>query len=432
MRGRGARALGSLLIAAAACRRGGSVEPRDGAGADAPFGIDAPRDGAADAPVDAGPAHCTPRPGTAVAAPVWATIDGEPVLVTAPVGDPRVFVVDRLGTIWILDRDGGAPRRFLDASARVEHVGLERGLLGLAFPPDYAQSGRFYVDYTRASAAPDEVGDIVVAEYRVSAADPDAADPASGREVLVVEHSRLDNHNGGMIELGPDGLLYVAVGDGGARGTDVASPNAQDPAVLLGKLLRIDPRPGPSAPYRVPADNPFVSTAGARPEIWHLGLRNPWRFSFDAATGALLIADVGAGQEEEIDLQPPGRGGLNWGWDQAEGNNLAVCRRNGCDSSAFVAPIATHTHRDGWCSIIGGAVYRGACFPDLRGRYFYADYCRTDLWSFVVPEGAGTVTPAVAATDLSRNLTSLHADGLGELYVTDQDGEIRRLEAAAP
>ncbi len=426
LRGRAPGWMLALALVAAACNHGHGT---DGV-IDAPIDATVIADAAIDAPVDAPPPHCAPVAGTTVTAPLWATIDGEAIFVTGAPGDPRVFVVDRLGKIWIYDRDGTNPRVFLDATPLVDSGFDERGLLGLAFPPDFATTHRFYIDYTRKDPNKMLDGYVVIAEYQISAADPDVADPATRREVLLVDHYRFPNHNGGTLAFGPDGYLYISIGDGGGSGGVNYSPFAQDPTSPLGKILRIDPRASGSAPYTVPADNPFVATAADRPEIWHLGLRNPYRMSFDDATGALFIADVGGSHFEEVDIQPAGKGGLNWGWDFAEGNDLSLCTAAaGCDASAFTAPAVVHTHKDGWCAIIGGAVYRGTCFPDLAGRYFYTDYCRTDLWWFAAPTGAGTVTPAIATTGLTASPTSVHADGLGELYVTSQNGDVRRIGA---
>lgn len=417
------RALVLLVIPLAACgRRAGDTV------IDAPVDAVVIPDAAPDAAPDAMPPHCAAVPGTTVAAPVWAAITGEAIYVTAPANDPRVFVLDRLGTITILDRDGKNPRLFLDLRGVVDTSFVERGLLGLAFAPDFASSHRFYVDFNRKDPDKLKQGDLIIAELQVSAANPDAADLSSRRDVMLIDHHRFANHNGGTITFGPDGYLYISVGDGGGSGGVDFGPNAQDPTVPLGKILRIDPRASGTAAYTVPADNPFVAVAGDRPEIWHLGLRNPYRFSFDRGTGAMFIADVGASHVEEVDVQPAGQGGINYGWQMMEGNVPFSCSTTpGCDPSQFTAPIAFHTHKDGWCAVMGGAVYRGTCFPDLVGRYFYTDYCRTDLWWFDAPTGQAAVTPAIAATGLTTSMTSVSSDGFGELYVTNQNGEIRRI-----
>jgi len=438
------RLLALLSLVAAGCFNPTFTNTHCGEGNSCPSGYEcvatlcvprgAPTDGApppTDGPPTDGapppPTHCTPMAGGRVSAPFWAmTGDIEPVLVTAPRGDPRVFVVGRKGTIVVYDRNGLNPHTFVDLSSRITFGGTEQGLLGLAFAPDYATSGLFYVDYTRAGATGD-AGDTIIAELKVSSMDPNAADPMSHRVVMLIDQP-FANHNGGMLEFGPDGYLYIGMGDGGS-GNDPMG-NGQSLSVLLGKLLRIDPRMAGVMPYTIPPTNPFVMMTGAKKEIWAYGLRNPWRFSFDARNGDLYIADVGQNAKEEIDVQPgTSHGGENYGWSIMEGDGCLG--GSTCNPALYKGPLVVHPHTDddadgnAYCSIIGGAVYRGACFPDLDGRYFYTDYCEPDLMSFLTTDLA---MPTQAVSNPGTNLTSVHADGLGELYITSQNGVIYRIQ----
>jgi glucose/arabinose dehydrogenase len=322
-------------------------------------------------------------------------------------GSGRLFVTEQLGAIWIV-RDGvRLETPFLDIRTLVQSNGNEQGLLSVAFHPQYAQNGRFFVGYT------DRSDQNVVAAYQVSD-DPDRADQASG-EVLLAVADPAPNHNGGLLKFGPDGYLYVGMGDGGGGGDPWK--NGQNLDALLGKILRLDVDGG--APYAVPADNPFVGRDGARGEIWAFGLRNPWRFSFDRATGDLYIADVGQNEYEEVHFQPAeSGGGENYGWSAMEGDE---CFRGSCDPAAFVAPVATYAHADqvGGCSITGGYVYRGSAFPQIAGVYLYTDYCTGHLWAMHALDG-DWVSEAVG--QFSINTSSFGEDEAGELYLTDRDG----------
>ncbi|NJL95643.1 MAG: PQQ-dependent sugar dehydrogenase [Anaerolineae bacterium] len=301
-------------------------------------------------------------------------------------GDARLFVVEKAGRILILE--GGQVRSvpFLDIEARVTSSGSEQGLLSLAFPPDYATSGLFYVYYNTGPA-----GDSVVARYRVSAADPNQADPASETRILEVPQP-FPNHNGGLLKFGPDGYLYIGLGDGGSAGDP--QNHGQDPATLLGTLLRLDVS-DPSVPYRIPPDNPFVDDPTRAPEIWAYGLRNPWRFSFDRATGHLFIGDVGQGGWEEINHQVAGSpGGENYGWNLYEGDER-FADRAAPPGAELVFPVATYAHgnlldpRRAHCSVTGGYVYRGAALPELQGTYFTAIgvRARSGRWSALARAG---------------------------------------------
>lgn len=332
-----------------------------------------------------------------------------PVFVAAPPGDDRLFVVEQGGRIQLL-RDGERLGTFLDLSDLVSSGG-EQGLLGLAFHPAHASNGLFYVDYT------DGDGDTVVAEYRVSA-DPDAADPESRRVLLTVDQPAA-NHNGGMIAFGPDGYLYIGLGDGGGAGDPYAT--GQDPASLLGSILRIDVE---GDPYAIPPDNPYAAGGGA-PEVWAKGLRNPWRFSFDGEL--IYIGDVGQSSWEEINIAHIDSRGLNFGWSITEGNHCY--RAEGCDPGSFQLPDLEYGHTAGNCSVTGGYVYRGEAIPELDGSYFYGDYCSGMIASFRRdPEGIYEMRDWSDSLGRAPGLTSFGLDGAGELYVTTAGGSVYRLD----
>ena len=336
----------------------------------------------------------------------------QPVFVTAPPDDPRLFIVDQPGTIWVID--GGDPVLFLDISDRVLAEG-ERGLLGLAFPPDFATTGLFYVDYT------DGNGDTNIAEFAVTA-DSGVADPDSERTVLEVSQPA-SNHNGGMIAFGPDGALWIGMGDGG-RSND-AFGNGQDPDTLLGAMLRIQPSAGNGAEYQIPPDNPYVDGGGA-PEVWAIGLRNPWRWSFDGTV--LWIADVGQNTIEEIDTHDTTEGGgANFGWPIMEGGSCF--QEKDCDRSGLIQPVADYTHAEG-CSVSGGYVYRGGSIPSLDGQYFYGDYCGGWIRSLAIGADGAVAGREWFPSGEVGGLTSFGVDSSGELYVTSTSGEVWRLVAA--
>jgi uncharacterized repeat protein (TIGR01451 family) len=343
----------------------------------------------------------------------------DPVQVThAGDGSGRLFVVEQYGTVKVID-DGGdvLPKAFLDVSHLTNHRG-EQGLLGIAFHPDYETNGYCYVNYTRASD-----GATVVARYTVSANDPNRADPDSATEVITIPQPA-SNHNGGQVLFGPDGYLYVGMGDGGAAGDPL--DHAQDPTTLLGALLRLDVDGG--SPYAVPPDNPYVGREG-RDEIWAIGLRNPWRFSFDRATGDLYIGDVGQNAWEEISFQASGTpGGVNFGWDCKEGTHDYEYDEECPPRAQLTDPIAEYGHDVGR-SVTGGFVYRGTRYPALQGRYFYADYITGRIWS-VVKEN-GTFSEPELELDADFNVSGFGEDEAGELYVTDWNGgTVRRLADA--
>ena len=321
-----------------------------------------------------------------------------PVFVThADDGSDRLFVVEQAGRILVIDGGTVRPDPFLDISHRVVEGG-ERGLLGLAFHPQFSTNGRYFVHFTRRSD-----GASVLAEFRVSA-DPNRSRPR-GRTLLVV-HQPFANHNGGMIAFGPDGYLYMALGDGGSGGDP--GNRAQDPGVLLGKILRLDV--DGDRPYGIPPDNPFAS-GGGRPEIWALGLRNPWRFSFDRRTGRLLVGDVGQGRVEEINVVRPG---ANYGWRVLEGT-LCYQPRQGCERTGLELPRTQYRHIGGRCSVTGGYVYRGQEIPALRATYLFADYCSGEI--FGLRAGRRSVL-----LDTGLSISSFGEDEAGELYVADRRG----------
>ena len=359
------------------------------------------------------------------AAPRLQPIGGHftnPVAVASPPGDPaRIMVVEQGGRIQLIKGGVRAAAPFLDVSA-ITSSGGERGLLSVAFGPDYAQTGLFYVYLTaKAAAATSGEGEIQIREYR--RADADHADPASGRIVLAIPHSSYSNHNGGQLQFGPDGLLWIGTGDGG--GANDTLGNAQNTGTRLGKLLRIDPRRSGSAAYTVPADNPF--RAGAAPEVWSYGLRNPWRFSFDRATGDLHIGDVGQNQWEEIDLarraNALGRG-ANYGWPCREGRHAW----NACTASGAVEPVIEQSHDAGWLAIIGGYVVRDPGLPTLAGRYLYGDDAQPMLHSMIPGDAASDRATGLRVS----GLTAFGEDSRGHIYTAALGGTVARLVDGGP
>jgi glucose/arabinose dehydrogenase len=356
-------------------------------------------------------------PGALNLAP-FASVGSSVTLVTAAPGDTgRVFVVKQNGTIRIVKHGVLRTPPFLDVSSLMSQ-GSERGLLGMAFAPDYSTSGVFYVSYTDVS------GDSQIDRYHVSAANADSADGTTGTHVLNVAQPYA-NHNGGMIAFGPDGKFYFGLGDGGSEG----DPNltGQDRSDLLGSVLRLDVTN--SGTYSVPADNPWVSVSGVRPELWNYGLRNPWRFSFDRQTGDFYIADVGQDNWEEIDAAATtsGRGkGANYGWSVLEGTH---CGPNGtCDSTGKTMPVIEYAHNSGAgeCCVIGGYVYRGSAIPGLAGLYFYSDYCGEWIRSFRLVSGVATEKKDWGVT-LSDNPTTFGEDANGEIYIGTQHGSVYKI-----
>ena len=342
-------------------------------------------------------------------------------IVHAPDGSGRLYVLEQAGRVRVIEPDGSLrPAPFLDLSGRLLSGG-ERGLLGMAFHPDYARNRRFFVHYSRTGD-----GATIVSELR-AAADGLSADPGSDRRLLQVDQP-FPNHNGGQLAFGPDGYLYIGLGDGGSGGDPFG--NAQNTNVLLGKILRLDVDSPPSGDreYAIPEDNPFAP-AGVRPgaglpEVWAYGLRNPWQFSFDPAGGDVYIGDVGQGRWEEINRQPgDSRGGENYGWNVMEGRH---CYAGDCDQAPYVKPIAEYSHDQG-CSVTGGYVYRGTRQPELVGVYVFGDYCSGLLFTLQVDEG--TVTPKVVL-ESGLSITAFGTDEDGEIYVADLNGTIQRVVVA--
>jgi glucose/arabinose dehydrogenase len=345
----------------------------------------------------------------------------QPVYVTAPNdGSGRLFIVEREGRVRILEDGRLSAEPFLDIVPIVQSRGSEQGLLSLAFPPDFAGTGVLYVYYTAQSE--EGVGDNTMARYRVSADDPNRIDAASGEVLLAVPDSRV-NHNGGLVTFGPDGLLYAGLGDGGGGGDP--DGNAQDPRTLLGSIIRIDPDGG--SPYAIPATNPFAESGvgGGAPEVWAWGLRNPWRFSFDRATGDLYIGDVGQGAIEEVNWLPAESvGGVNFGWNIMEGTRCY--RADPCDSAGMTMPVAEYTHDFG-CTIVGGYVYRGEVETALEGVYLFGDYCSGLVWGLGRDASGDWVVSEPVETGLS--ISSFGEDAAGEVYIVSLRGEIFRVTA---
>ncbi|MBS3940336.1 MAG: PQQ-dependent sugar dehydrogenase [Actinobacteria bacterium] len=353
-------------------------------------------------------------PPPALAAELVTDDVTNPAFVTAPAGDDRLFVVELGGRVRIV-RDGAVlAMPFLDLSSQVSSGG-EGGLFALAFHPDFADNGRFYVHYT------DTAGDSRIDRFVVSA-DPDRAEVASRTAVLMLDQPA-SNHNGGMIEFGPDGMLYVALGDGGGGGDPFG--NGQDASTLLGTILRLDVDVAGTG-YRIPADNPYASGGRGAPEVWAYGLRNPWRFAWDVPTGHLYIADVGQSAREEVDIVPGRRGGLNFGWNTMEGSRCFEAST--CDQSGLTLPVYEYGHDQG-CSITGGFVYRGDDIPGLTGHYVFGDYCRGWVRSLHYDgDGADHVTTHDGVGAIG-NVYSFGTDGAGELYVLTPQGVFRLVAA---
>lgn len=398
------RSLGAALAAAAllaaACGSNGepSASPAPSASGPTPTGGTSPA-----------PSPTEDLARARVALQPVATLE-QPLAIAVRPGDPALYVAEKVGRVVALV-EGAEPRTVLDLTSEVS-LGGEQGLLGLAFSPD----GEFlYVNFT------DTIGDTHVTEFRF---DDDGADVGSRREVLFVPQP-FANHNGGGLAFGPDGYLYIALGDGGSGGDPYG--NGQSLSTLLGKILRISPRPAHGRPYGIPKDNPFVGRVGAKPEIWDYGLRNPWRFSFDRDTGDLWIGDVGQSGWEEIDVEPAGSpGGLNFGWNRYEGSHPFSGDE---DTSGLTMPVFEYPHDGkGICAVTGGYVYRGSAIPDLAGAYVFGDYCEGQLEAFVPRDGGAA----------GHRLLGLHVDGLasfgedadGELYVCALNGEVFKLVPA--
>jgi hypothetical protein len=363
----------------------------------------------------------------------------EPLFVAAPDGDPRLFVVLRDGRIRIYRSGSGLdPQPFLDIRSEVDEAG-EGGLLGLAFDPNFDQTRAFYVYYTTTGPSQNVPLRSRVSRFLADSNEPDLADPAE--HLLLTLDQPFTNHNGGTLAFGDDGYLYVGFGDGGDSNDPLEA--GQDPGTLLGKMLRIDVSfSDPNDPYAIPPDNPFVGPDGVRDEIWALGLRNPFRFSFDRQGGALYVGDVGQGSVEEVDVEPPANGpfdgGRNYGWDVMEGSDCFFEAPDpgepNCNDPGLTLPVHEYGHGVGRCSITGGVVYRGSD-ADLQGHYLFADYCTSEIWSLEWDGAGGVSGPVVDRTaQLEPDQGSIDSpvgfgeDGFGEVYLVDKgsgsDGEV--------
>jgi glucose/arabinose dehydrogenase len=398
---------------------GGDARPADGSVEDA-----APADGP---PADARPrpqADCEPTPGTNVVLRRIATVEagGGSLLITSPPYDARLFVVNHDGKILIVEDEILLEKPFLDVRELIA-LENEQGLLGLAFHPAYEQNRTFYIYYASAT-------ENVLARYTTRADDPYVADPDSAEIVLAIP-DRFPNHNSGMLEFGPDGYLYISTGDGGGRSDP--DENAENPTALHGKILRIDvDHPEAGRPYGIPDDNPFAGGGGA-PEVYMMGLRNPWRWSFDD-NGDMYIGDVGFRTYEELNIVPAGTGaGMNFGWDEIEGNGHCNEPATECSTKGTELPDYEWTHAgDGFCAIIGGAVYRGACYPDLVGTYLFTDFCADIVWSLRAEDGIIVQAPAPMPDSRRGGLVSVHASATGELYITSNVGALFHIEVGPP
>jgi len=372
------------------------------------------------------PETTTALPPTTTSAPVRLQLTkigdfARPVYVTAPPGDPNhLFVAEQRGTVQQVVDGQVQPTPFLDVTDQVLEVN-ERGFLGIAFAPDYATSGRVYVDYTDRTGN----GNVNVVEFRLTDRYSDWLDPYSARQILEIDKP-WENHNAGMLQFGTDGYLYVAVGDGDSGVVNPPGAFAQTLDDLLGDILRIDPlHPSEQLPYSIPDSNPFAGRTGARPEVWDYGLRNPWRFWIDSVTGDLYIGDAGEGEREEIDHVPGNKGGLNFGWPCFEGTVTAPTTQTCADP---IGPVYDYDHGAGRCAVIGGVVVRDPRLPSLAGRYLFGDYCDGKLHSMLVDGNKAT-----DATDLGLTVPTLDSfgvDGLGRVYVTATDGGVYRLDPA--
>lgn len=345
----------------------------------------------------------------------------QPLFLTYAPGDTtRLFVIERAGLIRIIKNGVLQPTPFMNCSTLVRRTGGEQGLLGLAFHPDYASNRYFYINYTRSTD-----GATVVSRFQRSSTSQDSG-LVSTQDTLLIVPQPFSNHNGGMMAFGPDGYLYIGLGDGGSGGDP--GNRAQDSTTLLGKILRIDVDAAP-LDYSVPPDNPFVGQPGWQDEIWAIGVRNPWRFSFDRVTGDMYMGDVGQGNWEEVNYEPASSsGGLNYGWRLKEGDHC-YSPSTGCESlTGLTDPFTEYSHTEG-CSVTGGYVYRGCAIPDLTGTYFYGDYCQGTIWSLNY-DGSTVTSFQDRSTELelgSIQISSFGEDWNGELYIVHYGGTIYKI-----
>src|SRR5215207_2332317 len=394
------------VLAMGACSADGTAPPSGSAtartpdatlGGSGPVRSSSPADSPGATPGEGNPA------GIAITLEPFATVSGAPLAIAAPDdGTGRLFVAEQRGKVWIVDADGIVmPEPLVDLGPRTRGGG-EQGLLGIAVHPDFPTDPRVFVSYT------DSSGDSVVASLSLDPGNPNRLDQASHRQLLFLDQP-YSNHNGGGVVFGPDGYLYLSFGDGGSGGDPHG--NGQRLDTLLGKILRIDVDGDPGrAGYRIPADNPFVATDGLD-EIWHYGLRNPWRISFDRETGDLWIGDVGQSAFEEVDVARAGIGGLNFGWNVMEGSHCYGA--SDCPMAGLQLPV-TDYGRDLGCTVIGGYVYRGSAFPFLRGTYLFADYCSGNV--FATDASSNARVAAVTVGAVSDGISAFGEDAAGEMY----------------
>ena len=357
--------------------------------------------------------HTLPPDLTLELTPFISSGLSSPVFLTQPLDDGRIFVVEQPGRIRLIKNGVLQTTPFLDLTSRVLSGG-ERGLLSVAFHPQYATNHFFYVYFTTQTN-----GDIRIERFTASE-NPDVADGTSSKLIITAPHSSQANHNGGLLTFGPDGMLYAALGDGGGGGDPLG--NGQNFNSILGAMIRLDVDHGD--PYAIPTDNPFVGQAGRRGELWAKGLRNPWRYAFDRTTGLLYIADVGQGEREEVDVSSVSTGGINYGWNIMEGTSCYNATT--CDETGLQLPVIEYTHDGGACSITGGYVYRGSAIDGLQGHYLYSDYCAGFLKSFRYANGVAVDQKDWGIT--TGNVTSFGQDIDGELYVL-ADNTIYRIVA---
>lgn len=370
----------------------------------------------ADATASAGVTYAATAP-LALALQEVASGLSAPIFLTAPPGDSRLFILERPGRIRVVQNGGLLATPFLDISSLTSTNG-ERGLLSMAFHPQYASNGYFFLYYTNLA------GDIVIERRQVSAGNANLADPLSALAILTIPHPTFSNHYGGLLSFGPDGYLYAGTGDGGSAGDPPG--NAQNTNVLLGKLLRLDVNASTVAqPYAIPPGNPFAGMPGARGEIWAYGLRNPWRYAFDMPAQLLYIADVGQANWEEINVRPVGQAGNNYGWNIMEG---AHCyNSSSCKQAALVLPAIEYSHdAAGGCSVTGGYVYRGSALPELAGQYLYSDYCSGWLKSFSYGNGTASTVTDWGIINVG-NILSFGQDAQNELYMLSGTGKVYQI-----
>jgi glucose/arabinose dehydrogenase len=360
---------------------------------------------------DANEGPPTPPPPSALRVQLVASGLSSPVHLASPPGDTRLFVVEQAGRIRIIQNGQLLATPFLDIRSLIASGG-EQGLLSVAFHPNYASNGFFFVNYT------DLNGDTRVERYSVSTTNPNVASTAGTRLIIQIDQP-FSNHNGGQLVFAPDGKLLIGMGDGGSGGDP--QNHGQNRATLLGDLLRLDVDAG--NPYAIPPDNPYVGSTQNRPEIWAYGLRNPWRFSVDAASSTIYIADVGQNAWEEINAVPMSSAGLNYGWRIMEATHCYNAQT--CTQTGLTLPVHEYNHSDG-CSVTGGHVYRGSAIPGIVGHYFYSDYCEGWLRSFRLSNGVATDHRTWDVGNLG-NVTSFGVDAAGELYILGADGRVHRI-----